>query len=184
MTTEKIRQRWLGDAPPSSSKRAPQEALLSMNSIATTAGMALLAAAALSAVRSESGAPRVYPDRWVFVMRAPRTDQDVMEIGRIARDAGQHGLNGLVLSGGLDTLDLQPPEFFRHLDAVKEICRRNHLELIPQVFSAGYGGAILAHDPNLAEGLPVEGAPFVVRTGEARLIPDQSRGLVNGGFEE
>ena len=34
--------------------------------------------------------------------------------------------------------------------------------MIPNVFSAGYGGGILAHDKNLAEGLPVKDALYVV----------------------
>ena len=37
---------------------------------------------------------------------------------------------------------------------------------------AGYGGGILAHDKNLAEGLPVKDALYVVRSGEARIDPE------------
>src|SRR5207244_6569417 len=55
---------------------------------------------------------------------------------------------------------------------VKEIFREHRLELIPSVFSAGYGGGILAHDKNLAEGLPVKNALFVVQNGEARMEPE------------
>jgi hypothetical protein len=61
---------------------------------------------------------------------------------------------------------------------------RNHLDLIPAVFSVGYGGGILAHDRNLAEGLPVEDAPFLVKGGEARFVATNSAQIVNGGFEK
>jgi len=52
------------------------------------------------------------------------------------------------------------------------------------VFSVGYGGGVLDDDPNLAEGLPVVDAPFLVRGGEARLAPTNLVQFKNGGFEE
>jgi hypothetical protein len=56
--------------------------------------------------------------------------------------------------------------------------------LIPAIFSVGYGGAALSHNPHLAEGLPVEDAPFLVRNGEARLVPSAAVSIRNPGFEE
>jgi len=56
--------------------------------------------------------------------------------------------------------------------------------LIPSVFSVGYGGGILSHNRNLAEGLAVEDAPFVVKGGQAEFFPDTTVQIVNGGFEE
>jgi hypothetical protein len=61
---------------------------------------------------------------------------------------------------------------------------RIRIGLIPAVFSVGYGGAALAHDRNLAEGVSVEDAGFVAKGGEARLVPDESVRFANGGFEE
>ena len=60
----------------------------------------------------------------------------------------------------------------------------NNASVIPIVFSAGYGGAILGYDRNLAEGLPVKDAQFVVEGKEARFRPDTPTMIVNGGFEE
>jgi Carbohydrate binding domain len=127
---------------------------------------------------------RVYPDRWVFVSRSLRQDGDVEVIRRLAETAGQHGITGMVLSGSFDSMDLQPPEYFTRLEAVKTICAQNHLEIIPQIFSVGYGGAVKQHDLNLAEGLHVENARFVARNGEARLEPEADARIANGGFEE
>jgi hypothetical protein len=56
--------------------------------------------------------------------------------------------------------------------------------LIPAFFSIGYGSAFLVHNPNLAEGVPVENAPFVVRKGMGLLDDNKSVLLVNGGFED
>ena len=70
------------------------------------------------------------------------------------------------------------------VDEVRAASERNRLELIPAIFSVGYGGSVLSHDRQLAEGLPVENALFQVKGGEARLLPDDSARFANGGFEE
>jgi hypothetical protein len=126
-----------------------------------------------------------YADRfvWVFGWNLEK-DPDVAQIIPVLKSAGEHGLNGAVLSAGLDSLSKKSPDYFRRLDQIQEACRQNHLELIPAFFSIGYGGGALAHDPNLAEGLPVVDAPLVVHNGEARLAPAGSNALANGGFED
>jgi hypothetical protein len=124
------------------------------------------------------------PYRWVFVIRNLQTDADVAEIRDIARVASEHGLNGLVLSGGLDRLEKQPPAYIARLKQVKAICGQYHLELIPLIFSVGYGGSILGFDKNLAEGIPVTDALFVAGHGIARPQPDPPIAFVNGGLEE
>jgi hypothetical protein len=126
-----------------------------------------------------------YPDRFVWVFGwGLGKDADVADISRLMQTAGQHGLNGAVVSFSLDSLCKQPPEYFRRLEEIKQAAEQSHLELIPSVFSVGYGGGLLAHDRNLAEGLPVVDAPFLVQGSEARLMTTNSPHLVNGGFED
>lgn len=127
----------------------------------------------------------LYEDRfvWVFGWGLGR-DADVTEICRVIETGAKAGLNGAVMSLGLDTLCRQGPDFFRRLETVQRCCETNRVELIPAVFSVGYGGGILSHDRNLAEGLPVVDAPFVVRGGEARVVRDPDARVINGGFEE
>lgn len=129
-------------------------------------------------------APGPFTDRWVYISNSLRTDADVAEVERIVHTAADHGLNGILLTGGFDVMDLAPPGYFTRLERVKATCKRRKVEIIPILFSAGYGGAVLAHDPNLAEGLAVTDAPFMVRGGEAQLEPDPEARIVNGGFEE
>jgi hypothetical protein len=138
---------------------------------------------ALSLVPALDAGP--YPDRfvWVFGWNLNR-DSDTEEIAKVLETAGQHNLNCAMVSFGLDTLCKKTPDYFRRLDAVKQACERSRLELIPAIFSIGYGGAALAHDRHLAEGLPVMDAAFAVQGNEARLVPDDSARLANGGFEE
>jgi hypothetical protein len=126
-----------------------------------------------------------YQDRFVWVFGyGLRNDEDVRHIEGILETAAKHGYNGAVLSAGLDRLSQRNADYFRRLDQVKQACERYGLELIPSIFSVGYGGSVLAHDHNLAEGLPVVDALFVVQDGEARHVPDATVRIVNGGFEE
>src|SRR5204862_2036601 len=104
--------------------------------------------------------------------RRLRSDQDLTDIRQIARTASENGLNGVLFAAGLDSIDLQPPDYLERLEKVKEIFREYRLEMIPNIFSAGYGGGILAHDKNLAEGLPVKEALYVVKGREARIEPE------------
>jgi hypothetical protein len=143
--------------------------------------LALLLLLAL-VIRGEAAGP--YADRfvWIFGWDLDK-DSDTVQITRLLESAGQHGFNGAVLSAGLDSLSRQSPDYFRRLAQVQQACEQNHLELIPAVFSVGYGAA-LAHDPNLAEGLPVVDAPLLVHNGAARLAPAGPALLANGGFED
>ncbi len=136
-------------------------------------------------VLAGAAAAAEYPDRfvWVFGWNLNK-DAEVTEVSQVIDNAAKHGLNGAVVSFGLDTLCKKPPEFFRRLEAVRQVCEGDKVELIPSVFSVGYGSAALAHDRNLAEGVSVEDATFVVKGGEARFVADESVRLANGGFEE
>lgn len=147
-------------------------------------GPALALLLLLSMVMGAAAADR-YADRlvWIFGWNLNQ-DSDTAQISRVLESAGQHGLNGAVLAAGLDSLSKQSPDYFRRLDQIKQACEQNHLELIPSVFSVGYGGGALAHDPNLAEGVPVVDAPLVVHDGAARLAAASSALLANGGFED
>ena len=145
----------------------------------------LVLLAAMCVLGWNSWALERYADRlvWVFGWGLEK-DSDVPEIARILETAGKHHLNGAVVSFNLDTLSKKSPQYFQRLDQIKNVCETNNLDLIPSLFSIGYGGGILAHNPNLAEGLPVVDAPFVVKGGEARLADADAVSFKDGGFEE
>jgi hypothetical protein len=129
------------------------------------------------------GGEKVYPYRWVYVSRSLTKDQDLEDIRRIVRTAGEHGLNGMVLTG-LSHLDRRDAGYFRRLEEVQAACRKHHVEIIPILFSAGYGGSVLADDRNLAAGIAVRDALYVAKGHDARLVPDPPVRIVNGGFED
>jgi hypothetical protein len=138
----------------------------------------MLAAAALHAAEK-------YPDRFVWLFGwGLEKESDVAEIIRLVETAGKAGFNGAVASFGFDTLCKQDERFFRNLARVKQECESRGVELVPALFSVGYGGGMLSHNRNLAEGLPVENALFIARGSEARFAPEKPSPFVNGGFEE
>ena len=128
--------------------------------------------------------PKIYPARWFYVPTGLASDQELARIEAVAKTASQHGLNGMLLSAGFDELDLKPASHTRRLERLKQTCDRLGIEIIPMGFSVGYGGAVMAHDKNLAAGLPVHGALFIAAGHTAHFAPDTPVKLANGGFEE
>src|SRR6202030_707987 len=77
-----------------------------------------------------------------------------------------------------------PPRYSANLARVQKAAEAAKIEIIPTVFPIGYSAGLLAHDPNLAEGVPVKDAPFVVKGREAILASAPRARLVNGDLEE
>ena len=125
-----------------------------------------------------------YPHRWVFVSRSLRSDGDVTEIERIVKTGAEHGLNGMVLSAGIDRLDRQPPDYLERLRKVKEFCGAKGVEIIPNIFSVGYGGSVLSYNRNLAAGIPVRDVLFVAAGSEAHFLAARPVEIANAGFEQ
>ncbi len=130
------------------------------------------------------GSEEPLPYRWVFVHgKNLANPAHVDEILHIARSGAEHGVNGVVLAAGFDKLDRQGKRYFLGLDKIKKACGELDVEIIPLVFSCGYGST-LSHDPNLAVGLPVRDQLFVAQDREAHFVSDAPINLVNGGLEE
>jgi hypothetical protein len=146
------------------------------------AAVAVAALCAALAAGQARAAGKVYPCRWVYVSRPLTKDQDVAEIRGIVRTAAAGGLNGMVLTG-LSYMDRRDAAYFRRLETVKALCRTHGIEIIPIIYSAGYGGAILGRDGNLAAGLAVRDALFKAAGDTARLVADPPVQIANGGFE-
>jgi hypothetical protein len=125
-----------------------------------------------------------YPYRLVYVSRSLRRDSDVVDIKNIVKTASESGLNGMVLAAGLDRLDGCSPDYFARLKQVSQLCKQQNLEIIPIIFSVGYGGSILAEDRNLAAGLLVKDALFVVQDNQAHFVPGTVAKITNPGFEQ
>ena len=129
------------------------------------------------------GSPR-YDRRWVYASHNLLVDKHVDELIALIERAGKNGYNGLMLADyKFNILDRMTPHYFQNVARVRQAASRAKVEIIPAVFPIGYSSGLLAHDPNLAEGLPVEDAPFVVKGREAVLVPGEAT-IKNGDLEE
>ncbi len=126
-----------------------------------------------------------YPYRLFYVSSKLENDDDVGKISSVAKSAASAGFNGMVFSSpGLERLGLEFSHYAKRLKEVARVCNENNLEIIPMVFSLNSDDSTVFIDKNLAEGLPVKEAPFIVWNGDAVLVPDQSVHFPNGGFED
>jgi hypothetical protein len=144
----------------------------------------LVIAATLFLPAARADEPR-YQQRWLYSMHNLMVDKNADEVVALIQRAGKAGYNGIVLADyKLNKLGEMPPGYFKNAARVQEAATAAGLEVIPCVFPIGRSDGLLGHDPNLAEGLPVVDAPFVVKDGEAVLVPDPAAKLKNGGLEE
>jgi hypothetical protein len=126
-----------------------------------------------------------YRQRWFYAAHNLLVDKNVDDLVSLIDRAGKSGYNGVLLADyKFNILDRMPPNYFRNAGRVREAAGKAGIEIIPAVFPVGYSNGLLAQDPNLAEGLPVKDAPFVVKGGEAVLQPDPAAQVRNGDLEE
>jgi len=152
-----------------------------MRVLTTALGVLIVAAAVCNA----APAPLNLQDRWVYFGGNLGTDANVQTTVALIERASKDGYNGLVVASDFVKWDtLGPSENAGNVRKVRDACRRLGMKFIPCLFDVGMaGGGVLSNDPNLAEGLPVVKAPFVVRNGA--LVPaDDSARISNGSFEE
>ena len=118
---------------------------------------------------------------WLFGFNFTN-DKDIDRITSLIEIASKNNYNGVMISG-LDSLCKQSDRYFENLKKIKSLCEKYNIELIPAVFSIGYGGGVLSHDRNLAEGVPVKDALFQVKGNKAVFVPEGNVEISNGGFE-
>ncbi len=125
--------------------------------------------------------------RWVYIPTNFQVDANVPKVNGLLDRAAAAGYNGALVAdvklGRLDDGSLIPA-YYTNLRAVLDHARSLGLDLVPDTADFGYSSTILWHDPNLAEGLPVQGATFRAQAG--RLVPyeDPPVRIVNGDFEQ
>ncbi len=116
------------------------------------------------------------PELWLYYQTNLLPEQNIRTLEEVWRRAAAAGYTKILLAdfkfGHLGHLGENTDRYYRHITRVREIASENRLEIVPAIFNIGYSNSMLAIDPNLAEGLPVKDALFVVKDGEAHLLPD------------
>ncbi len=149
------------------------------------AALALLCAAFVSPSALPQAPRPPFERRWVFVMCNLLVDQQAGDVAALIGRAGRCGYNGVVLSDYKFNILAQMPErYFRNAARVRQAAEAAGVEVIPCVFPIGTSNGLLAHDPNLAEGVEVRDQPFVANGRTAVPAADFTERLVNGGLEQ
>jgi hypothetical protein len=158
--------------------KSPEKAYAAMHAIGLV--MTLVVAGAMAAEPTREP-PR---DRWVYLQTNLQVANNLPGIEQMLARASRAGYNGVVLADyKLNILDRVPEHYFKNAAKFREICRENRMEIIPAVAGFGYSSGILAHDPNLAEALPVREAPLVVNAGRG-ISSTREMNLAPGEFEQ
>jgi hypothetical protein len=135
---------------------------------------------AVLALAACAGTPELGPlevrERWFYSpldLSLPRNVDKVCDL--MARGA-RAGYNGVLLEDpNFGKLPLMDAAYFAGLERIKRSAVDTGIRIIPALFQLGHSENFIAQEPNLAEGLPVRGARFVVRGGIARLEADPIR---------
>jgi hypothetical protein len=148
-------------------------------SVATLFGVI---AAATPEARAQKPASLQY--RWVYCADNLQVDENVPKLEQLMARAAAAGYNGILLADyKFNILDRVPDRYFTNAARVRQRAAELKLDIIPAVAPIGYSEGLLSHDPNLAEGLPVQNQLLVAQGATARLEPDPSVQLSGGDFE-
>ena len=111
-----------------------------------------------------------FQDRWFFMQLNFSKDKHLEYARDAIATAGKSGYNGLALECGVEEWDLWDAARQARLEEVKRLCAEANIEIIPLVWSVGYGWMLPKH-PDLMEGIRVRDVKCVVRGGRAEFAP-------------
>ena len=122
--------------------------------------------------------------KWVFTMTNFANNERKDFTIDLLKKAKKIGYNGMMVSDvKFEKFQLQGQPVKDNIKEFRKACTDEGMKFIACVASFGYSDVMLSNDPNLAEGMPVRDAEFIVKGG--KLVPfDDTTKLVNGGFEE
>jgi hypothetical protein len=150
--------------------------------LAFTVALGTLSSSAAVAAPPAGGAQ--FQWRWVYGPCNFQADKSVDELVAMMQRAHKDGYTGLMVNDRkFNQIEGRPENYYRNLKRVRKVADELGLELIPAVADIGYSNGLLAHNPNLAEGLPVKDCEMVVRQGRATMANTENF-FPSGGFEE
>lgn len=113
------------------------------------------------------------PELWLYYSANLWVEKNVDRLEEVWRRAAKAGYTKVLLADSkFAKLGDMDKRYFAAVERVKRLAAELKIEIVPALFHVGYSNSMLWHDPNLAEGLPVKDALFVVQGGEARLVAD------------
>ena len=132
-------------------------------------------------------APKVEPgQKWVHNFGNFANAKTTTALTELMKKAKADGYTAMLVG---DTkfakLQLTDAAYKKALQDFRKACKDNGMKLVVGVGASwGYSETFLSHDPNLAEGMPVTKAPFIVKDGKLVAFDDGTTKLINGSFDE
>src|SRR3954471_24853359 len=124
-------------------------------------------------------------DLWVYCPLNLAVDKNIEDFDALMKRASKAGYNGVMLADSkFARLSMMDKHYFANVERVKEIAAETKMQIVPALFSIGYSNDLLSNDPNLAEGLAVRDALFVVKNGAAQLVPEPAVAFRGGDFAD
>ena len=110
---------------------------------------------------------------WLYYPTNLLVDQNIDKLQEIWSRAAKAGYTHILLGDSkFSRLNSMDKRYFTNVERAKKIAADLKLQIVPGLFSIGYSNDLLSQDPNLAVGLPVKDALFVVKNNTAALQPD------------
>jgi hypothetical protein len=132
----------------------------------------------------EPAAKAAGPELWLYAPCNFQVNEQVNRLIELLRRARKAGYTAAVITDSkFGRLADRPEHYYDNLRRTRKAADEIGIEIIPIVGSFGYSNDLLQNDPNLAEGLAVRDALFVVKEGRATLA-DTTNLLPLGDFEQ
>ncbi len=126
---------------------------------------------ALAGLASIAGAET--KERWVYAPANYLLDAQADRIIALMARAKACGYTHFLLTDSkFARIPTLPKKYFANVQRVKDAAAADGIQVVPGLFGIGYSNDLLANDPNLAEGLPVKDALFVVKDYIASHVPE------------
>jgi len=145
----------------------------------------LLAAAVAALAICASGRAAEFQEKWVYADVNFNVDKDVDDFIDLMKRAKALGCTAMqVKDPQFGFMGLCPPSYHANIGRAVKAAAEIGIPIIPAVYPFGYSGGYIVQDPNLAAGIPVRDAPFVVKNGRASPDPASAPLVLNPGFDE
>ena len=137
----------------------------------------------LSSLAVQAAAPR--KERWIYIPTNFQVDERANDVVVLLERSSKAGYtHALVADSKFSRLASVTGNYAPNVAKVKAAATKLGIEIVPAVFPVGYSNDLLFHDPNLAEGLPVKDAKFVIKNGVAEIVADPPVSLPGGEMND
>lgn len=110
---------------------------------------------------------------WLYYPSNLLVEKNIDKLEDIWTRAAKAGYTHVLLADSkFSRLNAMDKRYFDNCERVKKIAKELNLTIVPAIFPIGYSNDLLSQNPNLAEGLPVKDALFVVKENLATLQPE------------